>query len=860
MFRPGAYENSTPDGFGVLEITGGSVAREGSPRRFVPLKRTELTGEVVGPLASLRMTQVYRYSREDRPQVVEAVYRFPLPGDAAVTAVRVHFGDVEIRTELKERPDAEAEYQEAVQHGKQALLLSRESPDTFTLRVAGIQPDQDVRVETTYVQLARAEGGGWSLQIPLTTSPRYMRSDEIGSRHSQGQPLLLLRDPGHRFSLKLELFGAGSVNSPTHPLEIARKEDHLRVTLRDGEVVPDRDCVLSWQPQQEKEHPTFHVWLHDAVASGQVYFLALVAPPAVPDPGQASPREVVLLVDRSGSMSGAKWAAADWAAKKFLSELTERDAFALGLFHSETRWLSQAVRSAHPDTIQEAIHFLESHQDSGGTELGVAIEQALFLDRATGDFARHVLVITDAEVSDAGRILRLADDEAKRELRRRISVLCIDAAPNSLLARELAARGGGVARFLTSDPQAEDISTALDEVLADWAQPVLTGLQLEINRPKAHAAGRASLGGQVDGTSRIDLADLPAGRPIWVVGRVPRGDSAELLFRVLAPPEREVKARRLDLTRSMHDQPALKALFGARRVLDLEWLIHSGYAGPELASQLGRLGYDPETILADRPAEQPKLYAENLRRDQETLLRKLLVDESLDYGLISSETAFVAVRKESGKPIEETIVVPNALPAGWSEGFASQLGFRAPTAARTVQSLSLDASALAPTSVRPSARKQAAAHDTDIGQPVRAMLTGAAGFSPQAAPPEPDFVLLFSGVPQFADGEALLFDSARSEDAGRLRDGTTLSRLRVRFPGGAPDLAAVDPGLSLLLFLEDLAQPRARVRLADLIRQGGERPLNLLRLPGQRVRILLVDPAGAWDDSAPEIGVALAAG
>lgn len=859
MFRPGAYENSTPDGFGVLEIAGGSAAPEGSPRRFVPLKRTELTGAVVGPLASLRMTQVYRHSAEDCPQVVEAVYRFPLPGDAAVTTVRVQFGDVEIHTELKERNEAEAEYQEAVQHAKQAALLSRESPDVFTLRVAGIQPDQDVRVETSYVQQARAEGGGWSLRIPLTTSPRYVRSDENGSRHAQGQPLLLLRDPGHRFSLDLELFGAGPVESSTHALAVAQKEDRLRVSLRDGEIIPDRDCVLSWQPQQEKERSTFHVWLHDDVASSQVYFLALVAPPAVPDPDRGIPREILLLVDRSGSMRGPKWAAADWAARKFLSELTERDSFALGLFHSETRWFSPAVRPAQPDTIQEAIRFLESHQESGGTELGVAIEQALSLDRPTGDFARHVLVITDAEVSDAGRILRLADEEAKRELRRRISVLCIDAAPNSFLARELAARGGGVARFLTSDPQAEDISTALDEVLADWAQPVLTGLQLEINRPKAHAAGRAALGGVGD-TSRIDLADLPAGRPIWVVGRVPRGERPELLFRVLAPPEREVKARRLDLTRSMHDRPPLKTLFGARRVLDLEWLMHSGYAGPDLASQLGRLGYDPETILADGSAEQPKLYAENLRRDQETLLRKLLVDESLAYGLISSETAFVAVRQESGKPIEETIVVPNALPAGWSEGFASQLGFSAPTRARTLQCASMDTSALASTSVRSGARKQAAAHDIDIGRTVRAIRTRAIGFLPQAAPPEPDFVLLFSGVPQFADGEALLFDSARSEDAGRLRDGTTLSRLQVRFPGGAPDFAAVDPGLSLLLFLEDLAQPRARVRLVDLIRQGGERPLNLLLLPGQRVRIVLVDPAGAWDDGAPEIGVALDAG
>src|SRR5205823_14421911 len=131
---------------------------------------------------------------------------------------------------------------------------------------------------------------------------------------------------------------------------------------------------------------------------------------------------------------------------------------------------------------------------------------------------RHVRIIRDAEVTDAGRILRLADQEAKREDRRRISVLCIDAASNAFLARELAERGGGAARFLTSDPEQEDITTALDEVLADWAQPVLTGLQLEVNRGRAECAGRDVSQGDTEDTSRIDLGDLPTGRAVWVAG------------------------------------------------------------------------------------------------------------------------------------------------------------------------------------------------------------------------------------------------------------------------------------------------------------------------------------------------------
>ena len=117
---------------------------------------------------------------------------------------------------------------------------------------------------------------------------------------------------------------------------------------------------------------------------------------------------------------------------------------------------------------------------------------------------------------------------------------------------------------------------------------------------------------------------------------------------------------------------------------------------------------------------------------------------------------------------------------------------------------------------------------------------------------------LFSGVPQFTAGEAVLFDSTRQEDAAKLPGQGTIRRLEVRFPAGTPAQEELDAGLVLLLFVDDLASPRARVRLADVVRQGGSRPLNLARPTGQPVRIVLLDPAGAWSQGAPQIEVALA--
>ncbi|HUV94373.1 MAG TPA: VIT domain-containing protein [Anaerolineae bacterium] len=855
MFNPRAYENSRPGGIGVLEVVDGREAKEGRPRQFVPLRRTELRGEIAGPLASLDLTQVYGYSREECQKVLEVLYRFPMPGDAAITGVRVRFGDVEIRADLKEREEATAAYEEARRLGRQAALATRESPDVFTLQIAGIQPDQDVAVETSYVQLARAQGDGWTLRIPLTTAPRHTRTDEITSRHAQGQPLYLLRDPGHRFSLDLTLRVVGSVASDTHKLDVEQDQDGMRVRLKDGVVIPDRDCVLSWRPPAEQDRPSLQVLLHDDSASGLVYFLALVAPPAVHQAGQGVRREITLLVDHSGSMSGAKWEASDWAVETFLSDLTERDAFALGLFHTTTRWFTEKLRPADAQTVERAIRFLMESKDSGGTNLGVALEQALGISVAKDERARHLLVVTDAQVTDAGRVLRLASEEARRKHRRRISVLCIDAAPNAFLANELAERGGGVARFLTSAPDEEDITTALDEVLADWAEPVLADLRLGVDRSPVEAAGREVLDDDRAGWGLVDLGDLACGRAIWVAGRIPRGEGGTLSFSARTRDGQEVAACRMDLAGERNERPALKALFGARRVLGLEFLINSGYDREALGEQLERLGYDPEEALAGRAGRRPRVYAENVRLDAQEALRGLLVREALDYGLASSETAFVAVRTEAGKPVEGTVAVANALAEGWSEGFVSR-GLGAGTGlGLATPGLALRGGGRARLAMR---RAGLAPSDLDIPAflrrgPRRAEVGDRAAPEKAVAEPAP----LFLGVPQFAHGEAVLFDSTRKEDAGKLPESGTISRLVVRFPGAALDHRGLDRGLSILIFVGDLSSPRARVRLADLLRRRGERPLNLFRRPGQVVRIVLVDPASAWARGAPEMSLGL---
>src|SRR5262249_25628725 len=158
---------------------------------------------------------------------------------------------------------------------------------------------------------------------------------------------------------------------------------------------------------------------------------------------------------------------------------------------------------------RRALELLDGHGPQGGTELGQALEQALRSELTPGQRARHVLLVTDAQASDEARITQLVEQETER----RVSVISIDSAPRSTFVRSLAEASGGEAVFLSSQPDEEDITSALDRVLDTWARPLLTGVQLTVETSAASVQARHAAGVT---RSRLPLGDLPAGRSLWV--------------------------------------------------------------------------------------------------------------------------------------------------------------------------------------------------------------------------------------------------------------------------------------------------------------------------------------------------------
>lgn len=806
MFNPKWYANSRIDGFAILEF----LLSDETGRKFIPLQSSHLSGSILGPFADFSMTHVFRFSREQCPNTIEALYRFPLPGDVAVTGITVTFGQTVITATLKARSSAETDYAVAKKERKSAALLTRESPNVFTLRIAGLAPDEDVVVKTQYVQMGDPEGNGFVFRIPLTTPPRYVREDEQYTRAMQAQPLGILRDPGHRFSMAITAPGVGSLSSTTHDL-ICRE---AVFSLVQGEVIPDRDFILFWEPFQYPERPSLQVFSDD---SDHPHFLALVTPPQ--QEKNKYPRELIILVDHSGSMDGPKRKAADRAVERLLASMRTEDSFNLCLFESISYWVWTEPRFATSQAITDALLFL-SDERSGGTNLGVALEQALHQTRREGEIARNIVIITDAQVTDNSRILQLLKHERTQKRPRRCSILCIDSAPNVALATAIARYGRGSVRFLTSSPDEEDIQVALDNFVALWYPPAAINLILGINRKEVIIPDRTVLK-MSNGSTLFDLGDFIPGKSIWIYGRCGKGQ-VPCTFTVMTP------SGKISAIAEGH-HPSVRYLYGATVVNCLDTLLNSSQSRDEIELELSLLGY----ALPQSTGESGLLYHENIVEGSRAHIKELLIRESLAYGIVSTETAFIALRKEADRLVEESVIVPNALPSGWSE----QFGRSGPKMCMIMQSGEMASS--------PRMKKSRSSQSRTGG------VGGIILLPHRFSGPSSLTITLFKGIPVFSGGESLLFDSGSKGMQQVIPRNFLFRKIILSCQVLRPEFV----NFRLMLFIGDMVRQVVGIQLSELIDMGGEISFDTIRKHGAVIRVLLMDVSGTKTQVVPEITV-----
>lgn len=608
-----------------MELRLETVTPAGAPAP-VPLEGVKARAVLSGGLARVAMAWRFR-NAEKRP--VEAVVKFPLPESAAVSGFRARIGTREVTGEVEEREAAFARYDDALAEGDGALLLDEERPNLFTLSLGNLEPDACALVELDFVTALERFGAETRFTLPCTITPRYLPP---GAPDRDGRPAAEAVTPPYALhvpyglSIEIEVAGAAgiaAVESPSHPVRAVFAGDAVTVAFAHGEAAMDRDFVLT--VERKAAEAKFSARSAPCPGGGSVVALDLSLPEGE---GKRAPREVLFLLDCSGSMAGSSIVQARDALAAFLRGLEVGDSFDIIRFGSSFERFFPAPRPYTDESLAAAVGRLaHTDADLGGTEALAPLSAAL-ADPATPGRPRAIVLLTDGAVGDEDAILELARTHAAAA---RIFTVGIGHGPNEFFLRSLARSTGGACEMIAPGERIEKRVLRL------------------FRKATADPAGtpRIEWGAAVDRT--------PAPDAVWP------GEARTLFARFAGEPPESLRVE--------------WALPGEGTIVE------SVRVAPDPAGSPIPALYAREAIRAlEEGGGSGRGSAQSDRRASSA--RAALINLSCRFGVLCRETSFVAIeRRTVGVKIKEEAVlrrVPCAITAGYG-GLPAAAG--APTGA-----------------------------------------------------------------------------------------------------------------------------------------------------------------------------------
>ncbi|MBT8103558.1 MAG: marine proteobacterial sortase target protein [Gammaproteobacteria bacterium] len=587
------------------------------------LMNTEVDMQISGLVARVSVRQEFL---NEGAEWVEGIYVFPLPDRAAVDRMRLHIGDRFIEGEIEEKERARKTYEQAKQAGKKTSLVQQQRANLFTTSVANVAPGERVVVEIEYLEEIRYEEGRFSIRFPMTLTPRYISGqsmpDKLGSGWSADTdrvpdaslitPPMVSSSKGHKLALAANV-NAGMplaiITSRYHPVDVAEHDGRYTVTLGGGQVPMDHDFELVWQPVASAAP---RAMIFSETIEGEPHHLLMVMPPDQDEaPPVLMPREVILIIDTSGSMHGVSIAQAKRAVSLALEGLQPTDRFNVIEFNSTTNALYPESVMASSSSVDSAKKFVQQLRANGGTEMRPALSMALN-NESRETHLRQIVFITDGSVGYEDEMFSMIEDRLGDA---RLFTVGIGSAPNSWFMRQAAEAGRGSFTFISA---LHEVREKMDGLFRKLEHPQVTGIT--VDWPS---------GVVVDGYPQT-VPDLYLGEPVTVKARASGEYRAGDTVRVSGDSVTGGWSKALPLDSSQSDE-GVGALWARARIADL---MHN-----------------------ERRHSEP----------DET--RAAIVATAMRHHLVSKYTSLVAVDKTPARPADDPLSseqVPNLMPYGQS--------------------------------------------------------------------------------------------------------------------------------------------------------------------------------------------------
>ena len=524
------------------------LSREGQVVGLCPLRHTDVQAEISGPLARVIVTQDFENTSSEK---IEAIYTFPLPSKAAVDDMTMHVADRVIKGTIKRREEAREIYERARQQGQVAALLDQERPNIFTQAVTNIVPGAKVKIVISYVETVPYEAGRYNFSFPMVVGPRYVQGSAAVPDAGKITPPVAHPSTraGHDISMTVKVdagVGIETLASTTHGVDVERPANNRAIVrLKNQNEIPNRDFILNYDVAGNRVDDA--VLTHRAGRGG--FFMLMLQPPERVTPAEVTPKELVFVVDTSGSMSGFPIEKTKEVIKLALDGMNPRDTFNLITFAGDTHVLFPRPVPATPENVRHAQQFLLSRSGSGGTEMMKAIRAALDPSDQQ-DHVRIVCFMTDGYVGNDMEII----GEVKKHPNARVFSFGIGSSVNRFLLDKMADEGRGEVEYVGLE---DDGSAAAKRFHERVRNPLLTDISVEWN------------GLPVADTTPARAADLFAAKPLVIVGRYDRPGEGRIRLRgkrAGQPWTREI-AVKLPESEPRHDVVA--TLWARNRVEDL---------------------------------------------------------------------------------------------------------------------------------------------------------------------------------------------------------------------------------------------------------------------------------------------------
>ena len=434
---------------------------KGEIKSLCPLKRTEVTSDISGQIARVEVTQHFS-NPSNAP--IEALYTFPLPHDAAVDGMNFQIGARRIVGEIKKRAEAAQMYQTAKANGQNAALLDQERPNIFSQRVANILPGQKIEVRISFTQPVVYRGGAYEWEFPTVVGPRYVTPQTQGAEKITPPITPENIRAGHDLTMQVHLQSAvplGEVSSPLHPINVQRQgERAATISLKDGAALPNRDFILRFVPRDNALQTGLLV---RQSPDGSGWFQLVLQPPAQAPKAQIAPKEMVFVIDQTGSQMGAPIEKAKETMRYCIQNLNPGDTFQLLGFNTDVYPCFPQPVEATPQNIARALDYLKPLQGAGGTDILKAADYALKMPDDPNR-PRIVCFMTDGFVGNDSDILQYVRDHRGRA---RMFPFGVGNGVNRFLIDGMAREGRGTPEYALLSEDGQKLAQRFYERLAN---------------------------------------------------------------------------------------------------------------------------------------------------------------------------------------------------------------------------------------------------------------------------------------------------------------------------------------------------------------------------------------------------------